>query len=107
MNTVAADYSTALEGVACPKMRRAWRNRSNVVQWHWVGYARTILGSNAALVDVWRLGACLYVACGWYAARSGSDTFNATTVPPRGWELIRAMTEDFLVCKLPKVDNSR
>lgn len=91
-----ADFQAALAGVACPKMRRSWRNRSNVVQWHWVGYARIILGPDATRHDCYRLGACLYVACGWYAARAGSDTFNSDTVPPRGWDLIRAMTEDFL-----------
>lgn len=86
----------ALETAKCPKMRRAWRNRSNVTHWQWVAYARKLRGADANLQRVWELAACLYVACGWYASRSGSEIFDGRNIPARGWALIGLMTEDFL-----------
>lgn len=89
-----------LTHVRHPKMRRAWRNRSNVTQWHWVWYVYSILRQSGpdSGIDAWHLAACLYVACGWYAARSGSATFDGANVTMRGWLLIGLMVDDFLEC---------
>jgi len=86
---------TELGNVTCPKMRRAWRNRSNVTQWQWVAYARKLQGADANQPRIWKIAACLYVACGWYASRSGSEVFNGSAMPTRGWELIGLLSEDF------------
>ena len=86
---------TLLGNIACPKMRRAWRNRSNVTQWQWVAYARKLQGTDANLPRIWKIAACLYVACGWYASRSESEVFDGSTIPTRGWELIGLLSEDF------------
>lgn len=98
MSATASDYQRILSHETCPKMRRAWRNRSNVTHDQWVRYAKQLLPSPAVntLGDCYRLAACLYVACGWYAARCGSETFSGSNIPPQGFELIRVMTEDFL-----------
>lgn len=96
-------YREVLTTVTCPKMRRAWRNRSNVTQWEWCDRARRILGESVDALGtdapqyVAKFAACLYVACGWYASRCGSEVFDGATVPPQGWNLIQAMTEDFVV----------
>jgi hypothetical protein len=84
-----------LGNVTCSKMRRAWRNRSNVTQWQWVAYARELQGADADLLRVsnWKIAACLYVACGWYA--SGSGVFDGSIVPTRRWELIGLLAKDF------------
>ena len=84
-----------LGGIACPKMRRAWRNRSNVTHWQWVAYARELQGADANQDRIWKIAACLYVACGWYASRSGSETFDGSAILTRGWALIGLLTEDF------------
>lgn len=86
---------TELGNVTCDKMRRAWRNRSNITQWQWVAYARKLQGTDANLPRIWKIAACLYVACGWYAGRSGSEVFNSSNIPTRGWELIGLLAEDF------------
>jgi hypothetical protein len=96
-------YQEVLGTIVCRKMRRAWRNRSNVTQGEWCGYARQILGESTDALGTdapkytAKFAACLYVACGWYAARCGSEVFDGTTIPPQGWNLIQAMTEDFIV----------
>jgi len=89
-----------LGSVTHPRMCRAWRNRSNVTRWQWEAFARQVLEESGpgSGIDFRKLAACLYVACGWYAARSGSDTFDGAAVPTRGWLLIGLMTEDFLEC---------
>ena len=84
-----------LEDVKCSKMRRAWRNRSNVTQWQWVAYARRLQGADVSQTRIWKIAACLYIACGWYASRSESEVFDGSTVPMRGWELISLLADDF------------
>lgn len=86
---------TLLSHVVYPKMRRAWRNRSNVTQWQWVAYACKLQGTDTNQDRIWKIAACLYVACGWYASRSGSEVFEGSTVPIRGWKLISLLAEDF------------
>jgi len=86
----------ALGKSKCDNMHRAWRNRSNVSQWRWVTYARELRGADADLPRIWKLAACLYVACAWYASRKGGETFIGRTVPDKGWALINLLTEDFL-----------
>lgn len=97
MNLPPENIQAALETARCPKMCRAWRNRSNVTHWQWVAYARKLRGADANLKRIWELAACLYVACGWYVNRGrGTETFIGREVPTRGWALIGLMTEDFL-----------
>ena len=90
------NIQATLATAKCPKMRRAWRNRSNVTHWQWVAYARELRGADANLQRVWKLAACLYVACGWYAGRSGSEIFVGHDIPAKGWALIGLTAEDFL-----------
>lgn len=55
-----------LAGVTCPRMMRAWRNRSLVTQNRWRNYGRTLVGN--ATGSNWheydKLGRCLYATCG-------------------------------------------
>lgn len=52
-----------LKDYKCPRMARAWRNRSLVTRLQWVGFARKIL-INADSQELWKYAACLYIACG-------------------------------------------
>lgn len=91
-----------LGGVKCPRMARAWRNRSPVTQCDWARRCRELFCGGETLGEI-SLGelhakaACVYAACGWYCYRAGTDTFDGTMVMARGWELIATLAEDFLI----------
>ena len=76
----------------CPRMARAWRNRSPVTQWEWVAHARGILGPEASLQAIWHFAACLYVAC-------GPDDFDSATAD---WERIKVKVVEYLFNKPTK-----
>lgn len=96
-----ATLQAVLGGVKCPRMARAWRNRSPVTQCHWARLCRELFGElplgelhvKAAAV----YAACSYYACRTYAEREGGNEFDSCTVPSRGWELIATLAEDFLI----------
>jgi len=91
-----AVLQATLSGIKCPHIARAWRNRSNVTQCDWARLCRNIFGV-LPIVELHQRTACIYAACGWYAHRAGSDTFDGAIVPAKGWELIAILIEDFLI----------
>jgi hypothetical protein len=97
-NTTAMEYWAVLAGMECGKMARAWRSRSGTTRGKWFKAARMLTGER----DNERLASCLYVACGWYAMRCGSYTFDGVGISPRGWRVIKAMTADFVAMKPAK-----
>jgi len=97
-----AILQAVLGGVKCPRMARAWRNRSNVTQCDWAHRCRELFCGRETLGEI-SLGelhvkaAAVYAACSYYAERGGGNEFDGRTVPPRGWELIATLAEDFLI----------
>ncbi len=102
-----AILQAVLGGVKCPRMARAWRNRSPVTQCYWARRCRELFcgGETLGEISLSELhvkaaavyAACSFYACRCYAERKGGNEFDGSTVPPRGWELIATLAEDFLI----------
>ncbi len=96
-----AILQATLGGVKCPRMARAWRNRSYATQCNWARRCRELF-SELPLAELHVKAAAVYAACSYYACRcyderEGGNEFDGRTVPPRGWELIATLAEDFLI----------
>jgi hypothetical protein len=100
-NTTVMEYWALLVDMDCSKMSRAWRSRTGRTRGKWIDAVIMLLCPEKG-ESIEGVAACLYVACGWYAMRCGSYTFNGSAVPPSGWRVIAAMTVDFMAMKPAK-----
>lgn len=95
IKVASATLQAVLGGVTCPRMARAWRNRSPVTQCDWARHCLELF-DNITLDELPVKAAAVYAACSYYAERAGNSEFDGGTVPPRDWELIVTLTDDFL-----------
>lgn len=96
-NAAVGDYQAALQGMVCPRMLRAWRNRTNRTRGIWSEAVYDIIKWPHRNVQIVVPTACLYVACGWYVEKNGGDAFYGSHPDLENWKLIRELALDLIL----------